>query len=57
MVVEWRSTHAVQLFTDRGFQLLSSQSPRGRIRLAAGRYRGLRIATVGPWRIALRSSL
>lgn len=56
VVVDWRSTHAIQLFTDRGFLLLSSQSPHGRIRLAAGRYRGLRIATAGRWRIALRSS-
>ena len=56
VVVEWRSIHAVQRFTDRGLVLPSSRSPRGRIRLAAGRYGGLRVATAGPWRIALRSS-
>jgi hypothetical protein len=56
VVVEWTSTHAVQLFTDRGFLLVSSQSPRGRIRLAAGRYAGLHIATHGRWRVAVRSS-
>jgi hypothetical protein len=56
VVVEWRSTHPVQIFTARGFLLLASPSPHGRIRLSGGTYRGLRIATAGRWRIALRSN-
>lgn len=57
VVLEWRtSAPEIQIFTVQGFLLVDSHLSRGRVRLARGRYRELRVAAAGPWTIRLHAA-
>jgi hypothetical protein len=57
VVLQWSTAGApFQLFTERGFLLVDSEPGHGRIRLARGDYRGLRVGTQGAWAIQLRAT-
>jgi hypothetical protein len=57
VVLQWSTAgRPLQLFTERGFLLVDSQPGYGRIRLARGDYRGLRVGTQGAWTIQLRAA-
>jgi len=57
VVLQWSTAGwPLQLFTERGFLLVDSQPGYGRIRLARGDYRGLRVGTQGAWTIQLRAA-
>lgn len=56
-VLEWSTPKPpIQLFTARGFLLLDSAAPNGRIRLGRGSYSGLRVAAKGSWTIRVRAA-
>lgn len=46
----------IQIFTSQGNLLLSSHAPSGKIRLAPGRYSGLRVASQGAWTLTLHAA-
>jgi hypothetical protein len=57
LVVGWNAARPpIQIFSRQGILLLSSDRRTGRVRLGAGEYRGLRIATRGHWAIQLRAA-
>lgn len=54
-VLVWRAQHpAIQIFTARGFMLVSSSAPSGSIQISRGTYPGMRVATRAGWSIELR---
>lgn len=57
VVLAWTATEApIQIFTATGNLLLSSHARSGSIRLAEGRYRGLRVASPGAWTLRLHAA-
>ena len=57
MVLVWTASEApIQIFTATGNLLLSSHARSGSIRLAGGRYRGLRVASPGAWTLRLHAA-
>ena len=55
-VLQWNGSGSpVEIFTAQGFRLVSSAASSGRVKLTPGEYRGVRIATKGPWTIELRA--
>jgi hypothetical protein len=55
-VLLWSARHrGIQIFTSNGFILVKSGAPSGAIRLSAGTYRGVRVASTAGWSIELRS--
>jgi len=57
VVLEWSTTTPpIQVFALHGFLLVNSNSATGRVRLARGEYKGLRVATKGHWTIQVRAS-
>jgi hypothetical protein len=58
VVLVWTAAQApIQIFTSRGDLLLSSQARSGRIVLSGGQYRGLRVASPGPWTLRLHAAV
>ncbi len=56
VVLQWNTASpAIEIFTAQGFRLVASPASSGRVRLTPGEYRGLRVATKGPWTIQLRA--
>ena len=56
VVLEWTTTKApIQVFTSRGFLIISSHTRSGRVRLAHDRYPGVHVATKGQWTIQLHA--
>jgi hypothetical protein len=56
--LDWTASEApIQIFTSQGNLLLSSHARHGRIRLAEGRYRGLRVASPGAWTLRLHAAV
>jgi hypothetical protein len=54
----WTASAApIQIFTSQGNLLLSSHARTGRIRLAEGQYRGLRVASPGAWTLRLHAAV
>jgi hypothetical protein len=52
----WTASEApIQIFTSQGNLLLSSHARNGKIRLAEGQYRGLRVASPGAWTLRLQA--
>jgi hypothetical protein len=57
VVLEWQtSTPPIQIFNKHGFVLVNSPSATGEVRLARGKYTGLRVATKGAWTLEIRAS-
>ena len=57
VVLEWSTTTPpIQVFAPHGFLLVNSNFATGRVRLARGEYKGLRVATKGHWTIQVRAS-
>ena len=57
VVLEWRTaTPPMQIFNSRGFLLVNSNLPSGRVRLASGEYRNLHVGAKGPWTIKIHAS-
>jgi predicted small secreted protein len=57
IVLQWSTAgQRIQVFTAKGFVLLESNARTGRIRLAAGKYAKLRVASPAPWTLLLRAS-
>ena len=55
-VLEWNALRRpIQIFTMRGFMLVSSKAAHGTILLSPGTYRGVRVASASAWSIELRS--
>jgi hypothetical protein len=53
----WKASEApIQIITSQGNLLLSSHARNGSIRLAAGTYGGLRVASPGAWTLRLRAA-
>jgi hypothetical protein len=56
VVLVWTASEApIQIFTSQGNLLLSSHARDGTIRLAEGRYHGLRVASPGAWTLRLHT--
>jgi hypothetical protein len=56
VVLEWSATGPpIQIFNPHGFLLVNSSSPTGRVRLARGVYKDLRVAAKGHWTIQVRA--
>jgi hypothetical protein len=57
VLLVWTASEApIQIFTSKGNLLLSSHARTGSIRLAEGRYRGLRVASPGAWTLRLHTA-
>ncbi|MGA2929947.1 MAG: hypothetical protein ABSG43_28960 [Solirubrobacteraceae bacterium] len=57
VVLQWSTTVGpIQIFNTHGFLLVNSSAATGRVRLARGEYKGLRVAARGHWTIQLRAS-
>ncbi len=57
VVLQWSTTAGTfQIFNTHGFVLVDSNATTGRVRLARGDYKGLRVAAKGHWTIQLRAS-
>jgi len=57
IVLQWStSAPRFQLFTAQGFLILDSHARAGRLRLAAGDYSRLRVASPARWTLLLRAS-
>jgi len=57
IVLQWSTSgQHIQLFTAQGFLLLDSHARDGRVRLAAGDYSRLRVASPARWTLLLRAS-
>jgi hypothetical protein len=55
-VLLWRAQHpAIQIFTAKGFMLVSSHASSGGIQLSRGTYPGMRVASRAGWSIELRT--
>lgn len=55
-VLVWRAQHpAIQIFTAKGFTLVSSHASSGSIQLSRGTYPGMRVASRARWSIELRA--
>ncbi len=55
-VLVWKAQHpSIQIFTARGFMLVSSGAPSGSVQLRRGAYQGVRVATHAGWTIELRA--
>ena len=55
-VLSWNAAHpSIQIFTARGFLLVSSHASSGSVQLSRGTYTGMRVATRGGWSIELRT--
>ena len=55
-VLVWRAQHpAIQIFTAKGFMLVSSHASSGSIQLTRGTYPGMRVASRAGWSIELRA--
>ncbi|HXP99926.1 MAG TPA: hypothetical protein VN845_07670 [Solirubrobacteraceae bacterium] len=55
-VLVWGAQHPpIQIFTAKGFILVSSSTPSGHIRLSRGTYAGVRVATRAAWSIELHA--
>ncbi len=53
----WNASEGpIQIITSQGNLLLSSHARNGSIRLAAGTYGGLRVASPGAWTLRLRAA-
>jgi hypothetical protein len=56
VVLEWTTTKPpIQIFTSRGFLIISSHTRSGGVRLAHGRFPGVHVATKGQWTIQLHA--
>lgn len=57
VVLQWSTTAGpIQIFGTHGFLLVNSNATTGRVRLARGDYKGLRVAAKGHWTIQVRAS-
>ena len=57
VVLQWStSSPPLQIFNSHGFLLLVSNLPSGRVGLAPGEYKGLRVGAKGPWTIQIHAS-
>lgn len=58
VVLAWTASEGpIQIFTSQGNLLLSSHARNGTIRLAAGQYRGLHVASPGAWTLRLHAAV
>jgi hypothetical protein len=57
VVLQWSITAgSIQIFNTRGFVLVDSNALTGRVRLARGLYKGLRVAAKGHWTVEVRAA-
>lgn len=57
VVLEWRTARPpMQIFNRDGFMLVNSNLASGRVRVATGHYRGLRVAAKGSWTIQIHAA-